>query len=121
MRRLRSSTQPISMMRSPSFGLSPVVSVSRKICLIRYPFVGQAVCALVLRVARVSPYPVPFYVVLRRELVQAAPQVLVFHWLLVGGAPAAALPVEDPDGDALHHIERVGVELDPGGPLQGLE
>src|SRR5688572_32104830 len=104
MRRLRSSTHPISMMRSPSFGLSPVVSVSRKICIIWYPFVRQAVCPLVLRVPGVPPNPVPFYVVLGRELVQAAPQVLVLHRLLVGGAPAAALPVEDPDGDALHHI-----------------
>src|SRR5688572_23856785 len=117
MRRLRSSTQPISMMRSPSFGLSPVVSVSSKICLTCIPYlipgcgaapICQSVCPLVLRVAGVPPDPVPFYVVLRRELVQAAPQVLVLHRLLVGGAPAAPLPVEDPDGDALHHVERIG-------------
>src|SRR5918995_2101169 len=121
MRRLRSSTQPISMMRSPSFGLSPVVSVSRTICLTWYPPVGQAVCPLVFRVPCVALHPVPFYVVLGGKLVETPPQVLVFHRLLVGGTPAAALPVEDPDGNALHDVQRIGIELHSALPLQRLE
>src|SRR4051812_5640719 len=118
MLRLRISTQPISMMRSPFLASSPVVSVSRTICRKGIPsipasgnsFICESVCPLVLGMAGVAFYPVPFYLVTRRRPVELAPEVLVFHRLLVRGAPAAALPARDPLRDALHHVERVGVE-----------
>src|SRR5262245_31269395 len=99
------------MMRSPSLALSPVVSVSRMICRSGYPPVGQRIGALVLRMAGVSLHPVPFDVVPGGDRVELAPQVLVLHRLLVRGAPALPFPVVDPRGDALHHVDRVGVEL----------
>src|SRR5919201_3492143 len=115
MRRLRISTQPISMMRSPFFGSSPVVSVSRTTCLViigipRYSLVRQTVRPLVLGVAGVTSYPMPFYVVDRGELIKPAPQIVVLHRLFVSGAPAAALPVIDPRRDAFLHVKRIGVK-----------
>src|SRR5882724_11651250 len=100
MRRLRISTQPISMIRSPSLAFKPVVSVSRTICLARgYSFICQPIGSFVLRVPGVASHPVPFDVVQRRELVQAFPQIDVLDRLLVGGAPVAPLPVVHPLGD----------------------
>src|SRR5687767_12162612 len=99
--RLRISTQPISMMRSPSLGLSPVVSVSRTICRKRYPFICELVRSFVFRVSGVALHPAPFYVVFGRELIQLAPQILVFHFLLVRRAPALLFPRVDPLGDPL--------------------
>src|SRR5687767_10768859 len=114
MARLRISTQPISMMRSPSLALRPVVSVSRTICLSTWnAFVGETVRPFVLDVSGVALHPVPLDVVLRRQLVELAPQVGVLHRLLVGGAPAAPLPVVDPQRDALLHVLRIGVQAHP--------
>src|SRR5712692_7960337 len=123
MRRSTISTQPISIIRSPSFGSSPVVSVSRTICLFitGNALIRQQIRAFVLRVAGMALYPVPFHVVQRGELVEAPPQVLVLYRLLVGGAPAAPLPVEDPGRDSLLHVLRVGVEPHPARPLERLE
>src|SRR5512145_796666 len=120
-RRLRSSTQPISMMRSPSLGFNPVVSVSRTICFSWYSSVGELVRPLVLRMPGVAAHPAPFYVVLRRELVEAPPQVLVLYRLFVRSAPAATLPVADPGRDALHDVKRIGVEPDAAAALQRLQ
>src|SRR6266850_1664875 len=122
MLRLRISTQPISMMRSPSFGSSPVVSVSRTICLNCWDsLVGQAIGPFVFGMARMPLYPVPFYRVARHCLLELAPQVLVFHRFLVRGAPAAALPAADPLRDALHHVERIGVQAHPARTLERVE
>src|ERR1700740_1265196 len=123
MRRLRISTQPSSITRSPSLGFSPVVSVSRTICLapIRYPAVRQLVRPLVLRVAGMAPHPVPLHFVQGRQLVEPPPQVDVLHRFLVGGAPAAALPVVHPFGDPLRHVQGIGIELYPAGALERLE
>src|SRR5258708_11597037 len=128
MRRLMISTQPISMIRSPSLALSPVVSVSRTICLAvifhfgaRYPSVRQPVGALVLRVPGVAPHPVPFDLVQGRELVQALPQVKILDRLLVCGSPVALLPVVHPLRDAFLHVLRVGEHPRPARPLQRLE
>src|SRR5262247_3421408 len=97
------------MMRSPSFGLRPVVSVSRTICRKDPPSipacgdtsVGELVRPLVLRMAGVALHPMPLDLMLSPQLVELAPQVLVLHRLLVGGAPAAPLPAVDPGGDAV--------------------
>src|SRR5437773_6225576 len=69
MLRLRISTHPSSITRSPSLGFNPVVSVSSTICLalIGYPAVRQLVRPLVLGVAGMAPHPVPFHIVQRSE------------------------------------------------------
>src|SRR5258707_2020664 len=128
MRRLMISTQPISMIRSPSLALSPVVSVSRTICLAvifqfsaRYPSVRQSVGPLVLRVPGVPPHPMPFDPVRGRELVQALPQVDVLDRLLVRGPPVTPLPVVHPFRDAFLHILRIGEHARPARLLQGLQ
>src|SRR5258706_9692879 len=116
------STQPTSMMRSPSRAFSPVVSVSRTTCRVTWnPLVGQPVRPLVLRVTGVALHPVPLYLVARRQLVEALPQVDILDGFLVRGAPAASFPVRDPLRDALHHVERIGVELHAGRAFQRLE
>src|SRR5581483_9722333 len=123
MRRLRISTQPISMMRSPSFALSPVVSVSRTICLVnfRYSPVGERVGSFVLRMAGVAFHPVPLYLMARRRGIELLPQVHVLHRLLVRGKPAAPLPRMQPLRDALHDVDRVRSELHPARPLERLQ
>src|SRR5262245_63006430 len=55
--------------------------------------------------------PDPLDVVLPAELVEAQPEVLILHRLLVGGAPATPLPVVDPGADAELHVLRVGMDL----------
>src|SRR3989442_12976459 len=123
MLRLRISTQPSSITRSPSLGFNPVVSVSSAICLalIRYPAVRQLVRPLVLRVTGMAPHPVPFHIVQGCQLVEPLPQVDILHRLLVGGAPAAALPVMHPFPDPLRHIQGIGVDLYSAGALERLE
>src|ERR1041385_9290456 len=71
--------------------------------------------------ARVALHPVPFYLVPRRRPVELAPEILVLHRLLVRGEPAAALPARDPLRDALHHVERIGVEADLARALERVE
>src|SRR5687768_2777685 len=121
MRRLTISTQPISMTRSPSFGFSPVVSVSRTICLTRYPPVSESVGSLVFRVSGVPFHPEPLDFMLLGKFVQLPPEILVLDRLLVGGAPAAALPAVNPLGDALLHVLRIGEKPYPAGALERLE
>src|SRR5882762_11546863 len=62
--------------------------------------------------------PVPGDAVQPGETIELLPQVHVLHWFLVGGAPAAALPVRQPFADSLLHVLRIGVDLDPA---RGLE
>src|SRR5256885_13029369 len=114
MRRLRISTQPSSMTRSPSLGFNPVVSVSSTICLalIRYPAVRQLVRPLVLGVAGMPPHPVPLHIVHRRQLVEPLPQFDVLHRLLDDGTPTAPLPVIPPFLHPLRPTQRVDVTLD---------
>src|SRR5688572_1655959 len=122
MLRLRISTQPISMMRSPFFGSSPVVSVSRTICFnLWYALVRESVGPLVCGVAGVAFHPMPFYLVARHRPVELAPEVHVLHRLPVRGEPAAALPASDPLRDALHHVQRIGVEAHPARALERIE
>src|SRR5690606_27601096 len=130
-RRLTSSTQPISMMRWPSLGSRPVVSVSSTTCRKRasshvpsYPkqrvdgLVGELVGALVARIAGVSAHPAPGNAMSVTGRIQRLPQVLVLHRLPVRGAPAARLPGRQPLLDAGAHVLRVGVQRDLDGTLQ---
>src|SRR5438309_2133495 len=123
MLRLRISTHPSSITRSPSLGFNPVVSVSSTICLalIGYPAVRQLVRPLVLGVAGMAPHPVPFHIVQGRQLVEPLPQVDILHRLLVGGAPAAALPVMHPFRDPLRHVQGIGIDLYSAWARQRLE
>src|SRR6185503_20169863 len=121
MRRSRISMQPISMIRSPSLALRPVVSVSSTTCRIRYSPVGELVGPLVFWMPGVSPNPMPLYLMSRGQLVELAPQVLVLHRLLVGGFPSPAFPGVDPRGNPLLDVLRIGVEIDLARALQRLE
>src|SRR5690606_10584563 len=78
----------------------------------------QFVGALVLRMARVAPHPVPGDLVAPACLAERLPKLGIFHGLPVGRAPAVALPSLDPTGNAVAHIVAVGVELDLAGLLQ---
>src|SRR5882672_4620257 len=117
--------QPISMMRSPSLAFSPVVSVSRTTCRIGIPRGYSLICELVgpfvFWMPGVTPNPMPLYLMLRRQLVQAPPEIFIFYRLLVSRLPLAAFPGVDPGGDALLDILRIGVELDVARALQRLE
>src|SRR5271166_4141558 len=68
---------------------------------------GEPVGALVQFVAGVTPDP--------------EPEVLVLDRLLVGGAPAVALPDVEPTGHAAAQILRVRVQAHQAGALQRLE
>src|SRR5258708_20011514 len=109
MLRLRISTHPSSMTRSPSLGFKPVVSVSSTICLalIRYSPVRQLVRPFVLRVAGMASHPVPFHVVHGCQLVEPLPQVDILHRFLVGAAPPPPLPVAHPLPHPLPQIHRL--------------
>ena len=65
--------------------------------------------------------PLPVNAVLVRRFIEALPQVLVFHQLLVRGFPAAALPAIQPFGDAFFHVLRVGRDRNFARALQGFE
>src|SRR5436309_11106941 len=121
--RERISTQPISMMRSPSLALRPVVSVSRTTwrVIIWNSFIRERVSSFIFRMPGVSAHPVPLYLMFARELLELFPQVDVFHFLLVGGAPVAALPIVDPGRDALLDVKRIRIDTDLARPLQRLE
>src|ERR1041384_3872538 len=108
MRRARISMQPISMIRSPSFAFSPVVSVSSTTCRIRNPLVRELVRSFVFWMLGVPPNPLPLYLMLRRQLVQPAPQILVLHRLLVSRFPSLAFPGMDPRGNSLLDVLRIG-------------
>src|SRR5262245_22676494 len=96
------------MIRCPALASRPVVSTSRTICRMAREStssglghgidgaVGELVDALVTRDSRMSLDPVPLELVFLRERVELLPQVLVLDGLLVGGFPAAALPVRQP-------------------------
>src|SRR5713226_7696303 len=66
----------------------------------------------------VALHPVPGDTVRPGETIELLPQVHVLHRLLVGGAPAAALPLRQPFADALLHVLRIGVDLDPARRLE---
>src|SRR6185369_12561033 len=113
------------MIRSPSLALRPVVSVSRTTWRTRIPRryspVGELVGSLVFRMPGVSPNPMPLYLMQCRQLIQPAPQVLVFHRIPVSRFPSPAFPGVDPLGDAFLDVLRIGVEADPARARQRLE
>src|SRR5262249_15559732 len=65
--------------------------------------------------------PVPPHATPPRERVEALPEIDVLDRLLVGGAPAVALPLIDPRHDAVAQILAVGVDVDEAGALERLE
>src|SRR5690349_20291602 len=104
--------QPISMMRSPSLALRPVVSVSSttwRVIVLGYSFVRERVSPFVFRMPGMTAHPMPLYLMFGRDLVELFPQIDIFYVLLVGGAPVAALPRVDPGRDAFLHIQRVRI------------
>src|SRR5258706_13070837 len=112
------------MMRSPSLALRPVVSVSSttwRVIVFWNSLVRQRVCAFVLRMPGVTAPPMPLSLMSGGELLELFPEVDVFHVLLVGRAPVAALPGMDPGGDPLLYIQGVGVDPHPTRPLQRLQ
>src|SRR5208282_3704854 len=82
---------------------------------------GEPVGALVQFVAGVTPDPEPLHLVPPGRRVEPAPEVLVLDRLLVGGAPAVALPDVEPTGHAAAQILRVRVQAHQAGALQRLE
>src|SRR5262249_8296957 len=70
---------------------------------------------------RVPSHPMPLYLMLPGELVEAAPQVLVLDRLLVSRSPCLAFPGMDPLGNALLDVLRIGVKEYPARPLERLE
>src|SRR5262245_10484865 len=60
------------------------------------PLARQLVGALVLGVAGMALHPMPFDVMGLECLVEPLPEIDVLDRLLVGGAPAVALPAVDP-------------------------
>ena len=65
--------------------------------------------------------PKPFDFMLFGEAVEFLPEVIVFYRLFVGCAPAVAFPVVNPLTDAFLHVLRVGVNMNRGRALEGLE
>src|SRR5260221_7925332 len=110
------------MMRSPSLALSPVVSVSsttRRV--IGDASVCELVGSFVFWMPSVSLDPMPLYLMLRAQLVEVAPQVLVFYRFLVSRFPALAFPGVDPARDALLHILGIGEHPHAARALQRLQ
>src|SRR5215470_331632 len=102
--------QPISMMRSPSLALRPVVSVSSttwRVIVFWNPPICERVSSFVFRMPGMTAHPMPLYLMFGREFVELFPQVDVFHVLFVGGAPIAALPAVDPGRDAFLDVEGI--------------
>src|SRR5262245_23871693 len=71
--------------------------------------------------AGVALDPVPLDAVRAVQGVELLPEVDVLHRLLVGGAPALALPGADPLRDALLHVLRVRVDAHAARPPERLE
>src|SRR5690349_12406400 len=82
---------------------------------------GERIDAFVMRVARMAANPMPQHLMARARRVEPPPEILVLDRLVVGGAPAARLPVAHPGRDALPHVLRVGVEIDRAGAGQGFK
>ena len=122
-RRLTTSTQPISMMRCPSPGSRPVVSVSSTTCLKRLASrrgcylkhgidrgIGERIDVLVAFVAGMALDPAPLTVCGSRAASSARHRSRFFTGLLVGGAPVASLPLRQPLLDAGADVFRIGVQ-----------
>src|SRR4029079_4994613 len=82
---------------------------------------GERVDAVVFGVAAMTLDPVPFDSVGGGGGNQLLPQLGLLNRLLVGGAPAVALPVVDPASDPVADVDAVGVKLDSARPGQCLE
>src|SRR5882724_411842 len=86
--------------------------------LLLHAAIRERIGALVLWVPRVSLHPVPADAVPARCALELLPQVDVLDGLLVGGAPAAPLPVGQPFADTFLDVLRVGVDLYGAGVLE---
>src|SRR5262245_18089794 len=81
----------------------------------------QLVSALIERVTSMAAHPMPAHLVRRHGGIELLPEIDVLDRLLVGGAPAVALPAMNPLHDAVAQILAIGMEIDQAGPLQGLQ
>ena len=72
---------------------------------------GEGIDPVVLGVAAVTLDPMPVDSVPRRGRDQLLPQLGVLDRLLVRGAPAVALPIVDPAGDAIADVDAVGMQF----------
>src|SRR4029079_10091599 len=82
---------------------------------------GEGIDPVVLRVAAMPLYPVPFDSMRRRRIDQLLPELCILDRLLVRRPPAVSLPVMDPAGNPVADVDAVGVKLHPARPLQGFE
>src|SRR5262245_58466398 len=79
---------------------------------LRAPLVHQPVGALVQGVPGMAAHPMPAHAVSRHGRLEPLPEIDVLDRLLVGGAPAVALPLFDPRHDAVAQLLAVGVDVD---------
>lgn len=81
----------------------------------------EGIASFVQWIARMTFGPVPMDLVDGDELVELAPEILVFDGLLVHGAPAPEFPEADPLLDALAEVLGIGVDIDAAGMFEGAE
>jgi hypothetical protein len=74
---------------------------------------GQRIDAVVLGVAAVTLYPMPFDPMGRGGVDQFLPKLGILDRLLVGRPPSVLPPFVDPAGDPVADVIAVGVKLDP--------
>ena len=68
----------------------------------------QLVGLLIAGIARMAAHPEPFDFMSGGERIEAAPQILILHRFLGGGAPAIALPAMHPARNTVADIGRIG-------------
>src|SRR5690348_5698749 len=83
--------------------------------------IGERVGALVAWVSRVPLDPQPGHLMARGGSLEPLPKVGVFHWLLIRGPPAIALPFRQPRGDSAAQVDTIGMQPHRCRPAQALE
>ena len=83
-----------------------------------YPFIGQAIGPFVAMISGMPLHPNPFDTVLLNGLIQATPQIFIFHGFVCRGFPSPFLPIAHPFGNAVQHIFGVGMQPDLAGAVE---